>query len=302
MTMARKIAQIHSEILDRMAQDADLSFYLNSDSKYALVRTFTFIVSVSIWVLEHLFDTHTKEVNDIIEAKMPHRPSWYRTKALAFQYGFDLLTQRNEFDLLEDTDKFDNTGYTSAQIEASKVIKYAAVTKSGGQLFIKIATETAGILTPIAPAIKTAFVAYMEDVADCGVKYLVVNNLPDRLVLGMQIYINPLVLDLNGMKLGPLGGGYPVEDAIKEFMKALPFNGELVLAHLVDKLQKVEGVVIPHIYNATSQAIDINTGLYLWAEFIDVKTVPVAGYFEVGSLNHLGVFVAGNLSSISYVV
>jgi hypothetical protein len=186
--------------------------------------------------------------------------------------------------LLSDTDKFDNTGYTDEEVEASKVIKYAAVTKSGGQLFIKIATETAGVLAPIAPEVKTAFVAYMEEIADCGVKYLVVNHLPDRLTLGIKIYRNPLVLNESGMKLGPAGGGYPVQEAIAEFMKALPFDGELVLAHLVDKLQQVEGVVIPHIYNATSQAIDISTGQYLPAQFIDVKTVPVAGYFEVSPL------------------
>jgi hypothetical protein len=281
--MARKIEAIQNQIYNSIATNQNL-VAIDSTSKVSVWGNFVSLIAFSIWLLENLFDTHKKEVDELIEAKMPHRPSWYRTKALAFQYGFDLLTQRNEFGLLEDTDKFDNTGYTTEQIEASKVIKYAAVTKSGGQLFIKIATETAGVLAPIAPAVKTAFGAYMEEIADCGVKYLVVNNLPDRLVLGMKIYINPLVLDLNGMKLGPLGGGYPVQDAIEEFMKALPFNGELVLAHLVDKLQKVEGVLIPHIYNATSQAIDISSGQYLPAEFIDVKTVPVAGYFEVSPL------------------
>ncbi|MBF2708789.1 nucleotidyltransferase [Flavobacterium soyangense] len=298
--MARTINVIQQEMLTRITADENLAG-LNTTSKTAIWRLMVFVVAFSIWVLENLFDTHKKEVNDIIEAKMPHRPSWYRTKALAFQYGFDLLTARNEFGLLEDTDKFDNTGYTPEQIEASKVIKYAAVTKSGGQLFIKIATETAGVLAPIAPEVKTAFVAYMDDVADCGVKYLVVNHLPDRLILGMQIYRNPLVLKEFGMDIRT--AKYPVEDAIKAYMKQLPFNGELVLAHLVDKLQQVEGVVITHIYNATFQAIDISTGLYNAPELIDVKTVPVAGYFDVGSINEsTGEFESGNFSSVSYVV
>ncbi len=289
--MARTIIDISNEVYTRLEADVTIP---SSISQSAIYRRFVFIVSYVIWQLESLFDTHKVEVNDIIEAKMPHRPSWYRTKALAFQYGFALLL---------DTDKYDNTGYTEEQIEASKVIKYAAVTKSGGQLFIKIATETAGVLAPIAPEVKAAFVAYLDEVADCGVKYLVVNHLPDRLILGMQIFINPLVLDQNGMKLGPLGGGYPVEDAIKACMKLLPFNGELVLAHLVDKLQQVEGVVIPHIYNASFQAIDISTGLYNAADNIDVKTVPVAGYFDVGSINEsTGEFESGNFSSVSYVV
>ena len=289
--MARTIAAIQTEIFDSIAANEKL-VGLTTTSKVSIWRLMVFVVAFSIWVLENLFDTHTKEVDDIIEAKMPHRASWYRTKAKDFQYGFALLP---------DTDKYNNESYDDEEIANSKVIKYAAVTKSGGQLFIKIATETAGILAPISPAVKTAFVAYMDDVADCGVKYLVVNHLPDRLILGMQIYRNPLVLDQNGMSIRD--ANYPVEDAIKAYMKELPFNGELVLAHLVDKLQQVEGVLIPHIYNATFQAIDTSTGLYNAPEFINVKTVPVAGYFDVGSINEsTGEFESGNFSSVSYVV
>lgn len=298
--MARTIQQIQQEIFDRITADENL-VELTSTSKTAIYRLFVFVVAFSIWVLENLFDTHKKEVDDIIEAKMPHRPNWYRTKALAFQYGYDLLTARNEFDLVEDTDKFDNTGYTAEQIEASKIIKYSAVTQNAGQLLIKIAAETDGVLSPITVPQKASFDAYVQEIADCGVKYLVVNHLPDRLILGMQIYRNPLVLNEFGMDIRT--AKYPVEDAIKAYMKQLPFNGELVLAHLVDKLQQVEGVVIPHIYNATSQAIDISTGLYNAPENIGVKTVPVAGYFDVGSINEgTGLFESGNFSSVSYVV
>jgi hypothetical protein len=211
---------------------------------------------------------------------MPHRASWYRTKALAFQYGFSLIS---------DTDKYDNTGYTDEQIADSKVIKYAAVTSSGGQLLIKIATETAGVLSPIAPETKESFDAYVLEIADEGVNYIVLNHLPDILLLTMQIYRDPLVLDSSGMSI--LNGNYPVQDAINEYMKELPFNGELVLAHLIDKLQKAEGVVIPHLINAESQAIDINTGMYQDAQPINVKTIPESGYFTIP-----------NFDNISYVV
>jgi hypothetical protein len=277
--MARSIGVIQNEMLDSITADENLAG-LNSQSKVSIYRLIVFIVAFSIWDLENLFDTHKKEVDDIIEAKMPHRPSWYKTKALAFQYGFALIP---------DTDKYDNTGFTDEAIEDSKVIKYSAVTKSGGQLYVKIATEMAGVLAPIAPEVKTAFVAYMEEIADCGVKYLVVNHLPDILLLNIKIFRDPLVLDADGMSI--LNGNYPVQDSINEYMKELPFNGQLVLAHLVDKLQQVEGVTIPHIINAESQAIDINTNEYLDAEPINVKTIPVSGYFTIP-----------NFDNVSYVV
>ena len=236
--------------------------------------------SYFMFLLEQIFDTHKKEVDDIIEQKMPHRASWYRGKAKAFQYGFDLI---------EDSDKYDNTGFSEEQIEASKIIKYSAVTQNGGQLLIKIASETAGVLAPITAPQKTAFDAYVQEIADCGVKYIVVNNQPDILLLTMQIYRDPLVLNDQGMSI--VNANYPVKDAILEYMKELPFNGELVLAHLVDKLQQVEGVRIPHIINAESQIIDINTNSYLPAQPINVKTVPESGYFTIP-----------NFDKVSYVV
>lgn len=271
--MARTITDIQNGIYAKIAADPTLP---NSISQSAAYRRFVFIISYAIALLESLFDTHNQEVEDIIQTKFPHRLSWYRTKALAFQYGFDLI---------QDTDKYDNTGFTDEEIAATKVIKYSAVTKSGGQLRIKIATETAGVLAPIEPEVKESFDAYIDEIADAGVNYLVVNLLPDILLLNIQIYRDPLVLDANGMSI--LNANYPVQDAINEYMKELPFNGELVLAHLVDKLQQVPGVNIPHIVNAESQSIDINTNMYNDAEPINVKTVPVSGYFTIPNFNNI---------------
>jgi hypothetical protein len=118
---------------------------------------------------------------------------------------------------------------------------------------------------------------------------LIVNHLPDILLLNLQIYRDPLVLDSSGMSI--LNGNYPVQDAINEYMKELPFNGELVLAHFVDKLQKAEGVVIPHLVNAESQAIDINTNEYMDAEPINVKTIPVSGYFTIPNFDNVNYVV-----------
>lgn len=234
------------------------------------------IISYFMFVLEQLFDTHKTEILDIIEQKMPHRSAWYRTKALAFQYGFPLIP---------DTDKYNNSGYTDEQIETSKIVKYSAVTQNSGQLLIKIASESNGVLSPISSAQKDSFDAYIAEIADCGVKYIVVNHLPDILLLNLQIFRDPLVLDNTGMSI--LNGNYPVQEAILEYMKELPFNGELVLAHLVDKLQLVEGVEIPEIVNAESQIIDINTNTYLPPQPITVKTVPESGYFMVPNFDNV---------------
>lgn len=277
--MARSIEVIANEMFTQITADPNLAG-LNSTSKVSIYRLFVFVVAFSIWVLETLFDTHKKEVESIIEEKFPHRPSWYRTKAKAFQYGYDLI---------EDSDKYDNTGLTDEQIEASKIVKYSAVTKNGGQLLIKIASENGGVLAPITAPQKVSFDAYIEEITDCGVKYVVINNLPDILLLNLQIFRDPLVLDESGMNI--LSGKYPVQDAILEYMKELPFNGELVLFELERKLKAVEGVRIPNIVNAESKVIDPGTNDYLEPQPITVKTVPESGYFTVP-----------NFDNVSYVV
>ena len=77
----------------------------------------------------------------------------------------------------------------------------------------------------------------------------------------------------------------PLRDAIKAYMKQLPFNGELILAHLVDHLQRVEGVIIPHIISAQSSWIDPTANGYQTAQPINVRAIPVSGYFEMVDFN-----------------
>lgn len=283
--MARSIADIKTQMTTAFMANSVLatvygfqvgSLFSNEFSIASFENTVFDIISYCIFLLEQLFDTHKAEVQDIIEQKMPHRPAWYRDKAKAFQYGFDLI---------QDTDKYDNTGYTEDQIAASKIVKYSAITQNGGQLLIKIASETSGVLAPITAPQKAAFDAYIQEIADCGVKYIVVNNQPDVLLLNLQIFRDPLVLDANGMSI--LNGNYPVEDAIKEYMKELPFNGELVLANLVGKLKLVEGVKIPNIVNAETQIYDKGSEAYLAAQPITVKTVPESGYFTVPNFDNV---------------
>ena len=279
--MARSIEEIKEEILRAKEQEAALEG-LNSTSKTAIWRLWVYITAFAIWTLEKLFDTHKSEVSEMLKQLKPHTARWYRNKALAFQYGFDLI---------EDSDKFNNANATEEQIDASKIVKYSAVTESEAEsrLIVKIATEQGGELQPISAGQRESFDAYLSEIKDAGVRITVINYLPDILKLQMKIYRDPLVLDESGTSIRM--GNKPVEEAIKKYLKNLPFNGELVLAHLVDELQKVEGVKIPHIILAESKWIDAGTNGYGNFQTIDVKKIPVSGYFKIADFN-----------GISYVV
>lgn len=272
----------NQNIIDLYGLDPESSF----EAQFSLVsfeNIFFNIITLIVWTLESLFDTHKEEVYISLTEKKPHTLRWYRNKVRDFQYGFDLI---------EDTDVFQNGNATIESISASKVIKYAAVTESTteSRLIVKVATEdTNGILSPISQPIYTALVAYLEEIKDAGVKITVINYLPDILKLQFLIYFDPLVLTDQGVSI--LTGRKPVEDSLKEFEKELPFNGELILASLVDKLQATEGVKIPHLVNAQSKWIDSNGITYGNYENIAVKKIPTSGYFQIENFNNISYVV-----------
>ena len=274
--MARTIQEIQNLILQAKAQETALES-LNSTSKVAIWRLWVYIISVAIWSLEKLFDQHRADIDKRLAELKPHTARWYRSKALAFQYGFDLLP---------DSDKFNNVGHTEEQIEASKIVKYSAVieSKNEGRLRVKIAGEQGETLQPITDAQKQAFEAYLQEIKDAGVRLSVVNYQPDILHLQMKIVYDPLVLDSNGQSI--IHATKPVEETIKSYLKRLPFNGELVLAHLIDALQQAEGVKIPHLVLAQSKNITSN-GEYGAFETIEISKIPTAGYFTIDNFNDI---------------
>ena len=274
--MARSIQEIQELIYQSKTQEPALN-ELNSTSKVAIWRLWVYIIAVAIWSLEKIFDLHRADIDKRLAELKPHTARWYRSKALAFQYGFDLLP---------DSDKFNNTGHTEEQIEASKIVKYSAVVESPneGRLIVKIAGEQGEQLQPITDAQKQAFEAYLQEIKDAGVRLSVVNYKPDILHLRMKIVYDPLMLDSNGQSI--TNAFKPVERAIKDYLKNLPFNGELVLAHLIDALQHEEGVKIPHLVLAQSKNIN-SGGEYGAFETIEISKIPTAGYFTIDNFNDI---------------
>lgn len=277
--MARTLDTIIAEMIAN--KEANLALAgLTSTSKVAIWRLMIYVVAFAVWSLEILFDQHKDEVNSILTELKPHTARWYRNKALAFQYGFDLYP---------DTDVFVQDGKTPEQIEASKIIKYAAVTEAVNEsrLIIKIATEDAGgELSPILEPQKESFDAYINEIRDAGLKVTILNYLPDVLRLNIKIFYDPLVLTSSGVAITGINAGKkPIEIALKEFMKELDFDGQLILSALVDKLQETEGVIIPHLVSAASKWINEEGTDYGNFENISVKKIPVAGYFTIENFN-----------------
>lgn len=262
--MARTIAEIRNILLAEKAAQSTLDS-LNSTSNVAVWKLIFDIVAAAIWTLEKLYDIFTGQVNEIIATLKPHSARWYATKAEAFMFGFDLI---------DETDTYDTSNLTDADINAAKIIAFAAVVDQDRGIRIKVAKLVADELTLLTAPELLAFKEYMERVKDAGVKLLITSGTADSLKLSLQVYFNPLVLNISGERLDGTDT-QPVQKAVKTYLKNLPFNGVFVTEYMVDALQLVDGVVIPHIMLASARY-----GVLPYTSFA-VKYTPDAGYLRI---------------------
>lgn len=240
------------------------------------------IMAIIHFVLEQLFETHKTETYTAIANQKRHKAADVRQRLLDFQLGFPLRPG---------TDEFFNGSISEEEIEASKIIKYAAVVESADEkrVICKIATEIDDELAPIPEEHMEAVGAYVKEIKPPGVPYTVINYLPDLLRLNIRIFRDPLVLTGGGVHR--VTGLKPVEIALSEFMKELPFDGELRLQDLANKLENTEGVSLVQIDSAETAWLDAGSGQYGDYTAVDVRVVPESGYFKIEDYN-----------GISYVV
>lgn len=263
--MARTIDDIQTQIIEAVQAEPALST-LNSSSVTAIWRLWTRVVAFAIAALENLFDLYRDEVDSNIALMKPHTARWYQFKSLAYLHGFDLI---------EGKDTFDVTGVDESVVEDARIIAAAAAVESGGILTLKANKEVDGGLVPLSTDEYDGFAAYWSEIKDAGVDLQILSFQADKMVLQIDIYYDPLILGSSGQRLDG-SVNEPVKSAIEAFLKNLPFNGQFVRAHLVDRLQAVEGVFVPVIRSCQITRFDS----VVFTE-VDVTYDPYAGFIRV---------------------
>lgn len=284
--MFKTIIEIYNYILDLKNKNTVLS-ELNSTSKTGIWRQFLEVVSTAYWAFVNVRDLHDKETDVLIQEQKVPNLRWYRNKALSFQYGFDVETDTDVFKKTIQVDGVDIEA-TEEQIDASKVIKYCAVDRkviaNRASLIIKIAGEENGEIVQSSDEVKEALKKWFEvdGAAAAGDVITYINYKGDILSFSVDVYINPLVLMSDGRH--KINLNYPVEDAIKTYLKNLPFNGEFDVQKFEAAILATEGVLKLKTNKVESKWIVPQGGDadgYGLFQPISVYKIPESGYFKV---------------------
>lgn len=223
-----------------------------------------YVMAVAAWAVERLHCEHRAELSERLEELVPHRPKWYRDKALGFMADMELDG---------DTDHYDTSGLSPADIADARVVKHAVAMESrdSSLLTIKVAGENGGARCPLAAEHERQLAAYISQVKDAGVRTALVNMEADRFDCTIDVYHNPM--------LHPDTVHADCMAAITTYIENLPFNGEYTNMALVDRLQEVDGVRVVELKRSAAQAADEAT-----VTEIDARLTPKAGYFAPGCI------------------
>jgi hypothetical protein len=264
--MARNLNDIKTQITNKYVSDmATIGYTINAAtwSVTNLQRLFIYVVAYCIFILENLWDTTKTEITDTIKRTKKGSKSWYKEMVLYFQFGYALPI---------DSDEYDNTNVTQAQVDASKIVKYCAVTDRGDIVTIKVAKDT-GDLTPLNSTELAALQSYIQKIKYGGVFISIVNEEADSLIYTASIHYKPMLLDSNGVNIS--SGVETVKQAINNYLKTLEFNGEFSPQSLQDAIQKVEGVVY-----VTPTTVQVKASVAAAYEPVETYYIPASGYLR----------------------
>jgi hypothetical protein len=260
--MARSIETIYSLIIAEKEAHSELDS-LNSTSATAIWRLWAWITAAVLFTVESMHDLFRIEIETTLQTLKPGTLPWYQSIILAFQYG-DALT-------------WSNLKYIYQVIDPSKwVIKQCSVTEGNRGLVIKVAGEADGELVELSTEQETALSAYIGRIKYAGTKVSLVNSPANKLKIVAEVYYDPLILKADGTDI--TGSDKPVETAIQEYLRNLPFNGRLKRTAIEAAILAVDGV---NDVKITSLEHKYGSGSY---NSIEVSWIPESGYFKIDTL------------------
>lgn len=238
--MARSIKEIKKSMTDQFMASSELR------NLYGLKATDTFetafsavslesmlfgVFASAVYVLETFFDSFKKDVDAKIESAIVATIPWYHRICKEYQHGDDLTynSQTNSFGYaVEDPNK--------------QLVKYAACRDRGGGVYILVAgADSEGLPKALSDDVLQSFRTYISEIKPAGVLIEAYSYDPDVVTISAVIEYDSLLLNPNGSLISD-SSVFPVEEAIKRYLRDITYGGVLNKTKLVDAIQSADGV------------------------------------------------------------
>lgn len=276
----RTVQEIIDEMLVDKASRPELNV-LTNPSNVSTWYNLISLVATEVNILENEFEDVESDLETRSTEIPTGTPLWYQAESLEFQYGDTLIIQNGIPVYAVDDD-------------TKKIVKVSSVTEQSGTLIIKVAAEdVSGNAIPLTAPEKAAFQQYWIKKRFAGTTITVISQDGDE----MRVYAR---IEVDGQKITATGesqstpGTYPVEDAIRDYIKELNFNGRYTVADMVNAIQVVDGVgnVV------TTQVLAKQTGA---STYVDVTLATDRAYIAVAGYLIEDTTIPFN-SSLTYVI
>lgn len=228
-----------------------------------------YVFAAALWSLEKLFDLHSSEVDSRIEQLEPHTLRWYVNKTKAFMYGHKLVA---------DSDYYDTSKLSAADIEKARIIKYAVATENNTIVYIKVAGQKKGKPSPLTDTQMAALNTYINTIKDAGVGVVLRSEQADLMRIRLVVYYNPTMLSDAGVSL--VDGSTPVVDTVKNVISNLPFDSVYRNTDLLAALQTISGVEVVDIIDVQAKSRNADS-----FDKILGFSRPYSGYYEIETLD-----------------
>jgi hypothetical protein len=281
--MARSIESIYNSLVAKKEGFSELSAllpsYVTPDNPYQLLlneisslskvsiwRLWLFLVACGHYTLEVMMDAFKADAEDIARRNTFGTLPWYAAKVLGWQFGFSPVWNSTDY-------TYEYTDTTSVAAKDARIIARVSVVEAKNMAFnsvlIKVATESApGVLSPITAPQLTALDTYIDRIKPPGVKTITQSYPADLLRANLKIWYDG-TLDLAVFQT-------TVEDALKLFLKNIPFDGILQLDDLVLFIRAISGVQNVQLILVEAKA-SYDPGFTV----VPQERNPASGYFEL---------------------
>ena len=243
--MARTLSEIYTEAKSARNKHLELTEFKN-DSKMSVLDAFTWVTSACVWSFENLLDVFKVDLAKDLTNRITGTPAYFANMLIKYQKG-------DELEVSEDGTRF---GY--ATIDPNKRIVTKAAYSEGREdgfndnmMILKIASGVPGAYTQIEHSELIKIRAYLNKLLFAGQHATVVSRLGDVLIPRVTVYHDGAVSEDEVYT--------NIENALKEFIANLDFNGVVYAQKVLDCIQKAEHVTDVFI---SSKATDLQ-GIFI---------------------------------------